>query len=858
MSELTNIHGRAIRELTTPNQIPAGSNTLDNVKIPAGNMPSGYEGCEALTLGQIKENLNSGLVKELTEVSEEQLEQAKLELQNLGNQQVQNAATSAAAASNSANVAGAKATEANSKLLQIQNVANTIIQNNNGVGYEATETTLLASKPTVAKTAVKALDTKKIWLWTRTSAEGVTPVTGTWTNTGLSEYELAIQQVNTNKMYNPVKAEGVNLNTLTDPGIYLVVIPVDSTLTNNYPVAGALGVVHVSASTQSSFKLQEFITLTGLEYFRTYNGTTWQDWKLKIDVNLFESKDKSFTDLGSLTPDMNLNDLTQAGRYGLSSASTAIASLENNYPKKGVAGILEVIRSTASIILQRFTSWDTGITPITYIRLFRNATWTSWIQIGMEQINMRDQGVLAADKDLNDVREVGYYIKSSNPIVDFESLNFPTRVTGVLQVYKSASSSLIYQKYTTTTGLDFNRVWNGTTWSSWVEVLTANQVANFSKIKSVFAPEMNANDLKTENASYIVNTGSLNTETTNLPERDYGILNIYKGSMSALVIQTYITPSGKLYVRSWNNVIWSQWKAQNNLIPPGGGSESDLISFVKNTDTLEWYMPLLGSNTKRIKHTFNRGVSTASNRDSWGMGKASLFDDSSLVYDVTSTGVWECALIDSENVGDHSGGAHGDEVKFLSYFLVDGVKKDEDFTGGFQAKEVKHIQHSNIYVENQLVPMCVRKTTWTFTKEGCRSQTKIEWAPNRSIRKARIAMFPVLRKVNQDGTGAQITDTEIRSQDDLVIDTTEHGFPRRDLPITGGDSILLSSAISGFSAEIKINKIVAENPHAYVQNTVVYNKIYVNGFREDAEAFNTGPNGETWEVDATYILKAQD
>lgn len=55
----------------------------------------------------------------------------------------------------------------------------------------ATEALLLAAKPAVSDMRARADDTRKIWRWTRTSAEGVTPVTGTWTDTGLSELDQA-------------------------------------------------------------------------------------------------------------------------------------------------------------------------------------------------------------------------------------------------------------------------------------------------------------------------------------------------------------------------------------------------------------------------------------------------------------------------------------------------------------------------------------------------------------------------------------------------------------------------------------------------------------------------------------------
>lgn len=68
-------------------------------------------------------------------------------------------------------------------------------------GY-TTEALLLAAKPAVAEMRARADDTRKIYRWNRTSAEGVTPVTGTWTDTGLSDKDLA--QRYADERFNPL------------------------------------------------------------------------------------------------------------------------------------------------------------------------------------------------------------------------------------------------------------------------------------------------------------------------------------------------------------------------------------------------------------------------------------------------------------------------------------------------------------------------------------------------------------------------------------------------------------------------------------------------------------------------------
>lgn len=55
MSELTNIHARAVKDLTTPTELPANPDALEQVKLVAGNFPTEYAGNEALTVKQIKD-----------------------------------------------------------------------------------------------------------------------------------------------------------------------------------------------------------------------------------------------------------------------------------------------------------------------------------------------------------------------------------------------------------------------------------------------------------------------------------------------------------------------------------------------------------------------------------------------------------------------------------------------------------------------------------------------------------------------------------------------------------------------------------------------------------------------------------
>lgn len=92
----------------------------------------------------------------------------------------------------------------NTTLDQFQAKADDVIAKGFYTGY-ATETALKASLPAVSEMRARADDTRKIWRWNRTSAEGVTPVTGTWTDTGLSDLDQA-------KGYADEKTKAIDLD----------------------------------------------------------------------------------------------------------------------------------------------------------------------------------------------------------------------------------------------------------------------------------------------------------------------------------------------------------------------------------------------------------------------------------------------------------------------------------------------------------------------------------------------------------------------------------------------------------------------------------------------------------------------
>ena len=252
-----------------------------------------------------------------------------------------------------------------------------------------------------------------------------------------------------------------------------------------------------------------------------------------------------------------------------------------------------------------------------------------------------------------------------------------------------------------------------------------------------------------------------------------------------------------------------------------------------------------------LRSTLNKVVNPEINLDNWGINRLNESDFTLTdVRNITTNGVWECAIAAKDNISDHSGGTHGDEVLQSAAFIIDGIIYDQDAVVSGKAKEIVFIQKSTIYIEATQTPLCYRECKWIFRRGERRLIQTIRWAGVFELITAWIAMCPILRKANQDNTGEQITDKEMRSQDGLIINIAEPDFVRRDSQLKDGDSISLSGSASKFGIEVVINKIKTANPMAYVQNTIAYNKLYIIGMTIDTNY--TTAAGEIWEIDASF------
>lgn len=128
-------------------------------------------------------------------------------------------------------------------LNQFQAKADDVIAKGFYTGY-ATETALKASLPAVSEMRARADDTRKIWRWNRTSAEGITPVTGTWIDTGLSDLDQA-------KVY--ATNEALNATSMLQK----------TSVSNLHEFADLEGGIVAALNSSGEFEAQDFKTESG-------------------------------------------------------------------------------------------------------------------------------------------------------------------------------------------------------------------------------------------------------------------------------------------------------------------------------------------------------------------------------------------------------------------------------------------------------------------------------------------------------------------------------------------------------------------------------------------------------------------
>lgn len=310
-------------------------------------------------------------------------------------------------------------------------------------------------------------------------------------------------------------AQGVDVNTLTTPGVYRI----PNTVVNG-PSAAFIGVILVLPR-QAPDRLVQIAHLQNgggtapMEWKRTsfsQNPTQWGTWRLtstqRVNTSVNQPGAEFFatldngTELNLLPVAVNLGtiDLNAITYQGIYRQNSGVGTLALNYPVAGVLGDLQVFEhSTSSGGWRRQVFYPNTTTGgqegrVFYTRTQINGSWKPWRahatqrvnnpggQPGVEvftwdDANSREQQLLIAGTalgqvDLNAVTLAGNYTQSVSNFATL-ALNYPVaNVSGTLEV-RPITAARVVQRFTRLLGSPnqaggyYERVLLDGTWSPW-------------------------------------------------------------------------------------------------------------------------------------------------------------------------------------------------------------------------------------------------------------------------------------------------------------------------------------------------------------------------------------------------------
>ena len=134
-------------------------------------------------------------------------------------------------------------------------------------------------------------------------------------NTSITDGSIAIASVSGLTSALALKAEqyglipaGRPLNSNGNTGFYGQTVAAQATLANNYPVAGALGVLNVTQ--QTGYIEQEYITTANVHYRRFFSNSAWTNWARLWTSDDFDHTAKFDKAGGTITGAVTINSLS--------------------------------------------------------------------------------------------------------------------------------------------------------------------------------------------------------------------------------------------------------------------------------------------------------------------------------------------------------------------------------------------------------------------------------------------------------------------------------------------------------------------------------------------------------------------
>jgi len=615
-----------------------------------------------------------------------------------------------------------------------------------------------------------------------------------------------------NKAFNPQPlVNTIDLNTLTTLGFYICFsAPIDYAA-QHYPFNGNgfLRVYH-SAASGSSQLVQVFTNAEGKSFTRYKTGSTFTNWYNDYDSSVaYTQAMTQVVNTTNLTTGTDLNTLTTSGYYVQNVSADATLAL--NFPVgTGGAGFLEVVKFNPSLIYQTYQVRDTNKV---YKRRY-TGTWSTWVEASLDDNSVTKPKLATSLKDQMKKR------------LEF----FPV----------GSASNVIYDKTTKTL--------------SWSHMLLAAS-AEYEGTLRLRIP-----------------AGSVTFSGTGY-EVAYIDLTLVDGAtgnadISAVKVATYASNG---FLDKFDQVPIAKLDFTGNIhscagfLPiittgvPVASTAKDTFRFVKQAAQSYLYLPATNGNL--IRYNFYRqvkafdGTSPDSQSDLWRLADVYEANPETLAAGryIVVDGEWDTA-IRVDGAADHSGGVHGDEIANAAYFLIDGCHYSQDAVFDGNIKELTFIQKSNIYFENTQTVLAERTKVMRVTKFGIKNYQKIVFKAVAQLFTAWLTMLPIKRTVNDDGTGGQVTDTAIRFPNYDIENVATTGFTQVYTETSDGDYFVISSAVSGISAEVKVSDFSGiPRPVTHISSAQFYNKLYFSAIDSRVANYTTEIN-ETWEVESEFKL----
>lgn len=850
MSEYTEIFGRRIKDLTTPNsELDKTSEPVGNIKIPAGNFPTELSGCEGLRLIDLKNYLftpldpefvaDFNLLKEtvdtnnvtLTAAINTEVERAKAKEDLIAQQVVINREE-----------AVSKLDEVN---LDLQTQINALGAGN--LAYKTYDAMFLDKLNIPAKSKVTVTNdptqsNNGDWQW-----DGAT-----FTKSSYDPVSISTNYVNSNPNFKAGSiGAGVDLRTLTTSGTYYKVGSTNITPDLNYP-APLAGKLRVDTIT-SGVTIHEYTVASTAETFKCFllNGV-WSAWKqvettasgqaridaaIKSNVSHFEW----FMTANNTSPTFNADTKT------LSWSSPLIAPSRNHtagriYIPAGsiVCDLVAVPNAVLYLDITKVPSNGT-LTVEDIPNCLFYASYPTWrgepnlIPLA-KQDRTQNGGVALTACD--------GFVRIKNSFDKSDQVNLRGRY-------------LEWQAVTAATIATFNPNTKVLSWNGFILAPFIDGTGNVKRIRlSALSVQLNANF----DVVYIDLT-QLNAASKDIVQADVG---------TVLKVGSYSTG----FEHTANQIPIAKYDGNRNKVFPAAGfvsivdtgavdptdkTSTDYFQYEKTATGLSVFLPTtIGKNIKlglkKQVIPFD-GTSLDSQSDLWRLFEAwkvnSITKENELM--ICNSGEWECAL-NVVGATDHVGGYHGDELQLNSIFYIDGVSESQDVIKSGEAKEIMFSQESIIYFQNTQTPLANHKKMLTFTKEGVLLKQKVTFLAEANLASAWLTMVPIMRTVGSD----QITDKSSRSEDYfLQVDDNElEGFVRRYTPVVDGSKLKVWGETSKVALDVELVKTANwnSNQNVFITNGGGYNKIYVSAFNGAVTAGTVVPVGTTWEVETMFKL----